>query len=400
MNHASARYLIILLGLCGGVLALVVGLNLALGERGLGSAEAVRLASAWQERSKGVTYSPPITQTRPFKAHRLADRLPGINGIVLGSSTMMGLPESIFPAPLRVYNLSLTANPTATIAGEAAYIEQHHADRIHWLLVGLDWSIGTIYHPGAAVAVNLAPEATLAVFTAEPVPWHRKLADALSLPKVVNLGKALRAVLGSGTPLSTFRHTFFDIAGEEYRCADGQLARDFDVVNRGLCAGFRYDGSWTFGGERRLSPQRAAVLSRAAAAPSSKFSRFLCSARGEPNPAYLERLGEVAQRMVARGGRMLVLLPPNLPGMELEMQKVAESAACLARTKAVLAAWAARHGITVVDAGRSELYGCVAAEFLDEHHAYPECHAKVFARFFGDSAVGRAPPGLYRPAAS
>ena len=398
MNHASARYLAVLLGVCAVVLALVVGLNLALGERGLGSPEAVRLASAWQEARKGVTYAPPITQTRPFKAHRLVDRLPGINGIVLGSSTMMGLPETIFPAPLRVYNLSLTANPTATIAGEAAYIEQHHADRIHWMLVGLDWSIGMIYHPGAAATVNLVPESTLAVFATHAVPLHRKLADAVSLPKIINLGKALRAVLASSTPLHTFRHTFFDVAGEEYRCPDGQLARDFDVVNRGLCAGFRYDGSWTFGGERRLSPVRAAVLARAAAAPSSKFSRFLCSSRGEPNPAYLEPLGEVAQRMAARGGRMLFLLPPNLPGMEAEMQKVAESAACLARTKAALGAWAARHGVTVIDAGQSELYGCVAGEFLDEHHAYPECHAKVFARYFRDSPAGRTPPGLYRPA--
>ena len=36
-------------------------LNLALGERALGSAEAVRQASAWQQESKGVTYAPPVT---------------------------------------------------------------------------------------------------------------------------------------------------------------------------------------------------------------------------------------------------------------------------------------------------------------------------------------------------
>jgi len=399
MNGSSARYLAVLLGLCGAVLALVLGLNLALGERALGSAEAVRLASAWQEASKGVTYSPPTTHTRPFKAHRLVDRLPGINGIVLGSSTMMGLPESVFPAPLRVYNFSLTANATATIAGEAAYLERHHGGRIQWMLVGLDWAIGTIYQPGKAADVDLTPAATLAEFSASAVPLHRKLADALSLPRIVNLGKALRAVLASGAPLRTFRHTFFDIAGEAYRCADGQLARDFDVVNRGLCAGFRYDGSWTFGGERRLTAARAQVLARAAAAPSSKFSRFLCATRGEPNLDYLEQLGEVAGRMAARGGRMLFLLPPNVPGMEREMQKVAESAACLARTRAVLGAWAERRGVTVIDAGESERYGCTAGEFLDEHHAYPECHAKVFTRFFHDSGAGQVRAGLYRPAA-
>jgi hypothetical protein len=400
MNGSSARYLSVLLGLCGAVLALALGLNLALGERALGSAEATRLASAWQEASKGVTYSPPTTHTRPFKSHRLVDRLPGINGIVLGSSTTMGLTESIFPEPLRVYNFSLTANATATIAGEAAYLERHHGERVRWMLVGLDWAIGTIYHPGEAAAVDLAPEATLSVFRANAVPLLRKLADALSLPRVINLGKALRAVLASGTPLQTFRHTFFDVAGEEYRCPDGRLARDFDVVNRGLCLGFRYDGSWTFGGERRLTVARAAVLARAAAAPSSKFSRFLCATRGEPNPAYLERLGEVARRMAARGGRMLFLLPPNVPGMEREMQKMTESAACLARTLAVLGAWAERYGVTIIDAGESERYGCVAGEFLDEHHAYPECHAKVFARYFRDSEAGQVRAGLYRPAAS
>jgi hypothetical protein len=203
-------------------------------------------------------------------------------------------------------------------------------------------------------------------------------------------------VFRSNTPALTFRHTFFEIAGEEYRCPDGQIARDFDVVNRGLCAGFRYDGSWTFGGERRLSPARAAVLARAAAAPSSKFSRFLCSARGEPNPAYLQRFGEVAGRMAARGGRMLFLLPPNVPGMEVEMEKFAESAACLARTKAVLGAWAARHGVTIIDAGQSERFGCLPGEFLDENHAWPECHARIMKRYWDDHAAGRTGPGLYR----
>jgi hypothetical protein len=223
------------------------------------------------------------------------------------------------------------------------------------------------------------------------------LTDALSLPKVENLGEALRSVMRSNDPLDNFRQTFFQIASENYRCPDGQIARDFDVVRRGACAGFRFDGSWTFGGEEHLTASKAAVLARAAAAPSSKFSRFLCETRGQPNPEYLERFGGFARRFSAKGGRTLFLLPPQVPGMESEMMKVPQNKECLQRTKAVLADWAQRFGVTVIDAGQSERFGCVPDDFLDEHHAFPECHTRVLARFWRDDAAGRIRPGLYQP---
>jgi hypothetical protein len=394
---SSPRYLAVLLGACAAVLLAVLALNLTLGERALGSPEVVRLASVWQQRTRGVTYSPPVTATRPFKVLRLADRLAQINAVVLGSSTAMGITESMFPAPIRIYNFSLTANATAALVGEAEYLEKHDSDRIRWMLIALDWSIGMIYHSAGVPEVDLSPSAALSPSATTPVPFHRKLTDALSLPKVENLGKALRGVMRSNDPLDNFRQTFFQIASEDYRCPDGLVARDFDVVRRGACAGFRYDGSWTFGGEEHLTPSKAAVLARAAAAPSSKFSRFLCETRGEPNPEYLQRLGTFAQRFSVKGGRALFFLPQQIPGMESEMMSVSQNRECLDRTKAVLAEWAGRYGITVIDAGRSERFGCKPGEFLDEHHAFPECHSRVFSRFWRDDAAGRIRPGLYQP---
>ena len=41
--------------------------------------------------------------------------------------------------------------------------------------------------------------------------------------------------------------------------------------------------------------------------------------------------------------------------------------------------------------------GRYTGEFLDEHHAFPECYQRVFARYWRDSAAGRAGPGFYRP---
>lgn len=394
---ASARYLSVLLGVSGLVLVLLLGLNLLLGERALGSPEATRLASEWQQQSKGVTYAPPTTRARPFKSLRLADRLADINGIVLGSSAGMGITAALFPEPLKIYNFTLMANATAGLVGEAEYLLAHHADRLRFMLVGLDWSIGMIYHGIPPQAIDLSPAAALAGSAYPPVALHRKIIDALSYPKVENLLKAVRSIVHSENPLDGFRRTFFEIAGAPYRCADGDMARDFDVVNRGLCLGFRYDGSWTFSGERKLSAARAAVLARAAAVPSSKFSRYLCETGGEPNPAYLRRFGAIAQRMADRGGNLVFMLPPLMPGMERAMAGNPESGGCLTRTKAVLADWAQRNRVVVIDAGQSERYGCAAGDFLDENHAYPECHRRVLDFYFRAQREGRASPGLLQP---
>lgn len=391
------RYFQVLLATTGLVLGLILGLNLLLGERALGGPESTRLASEWQQQSKGVTYAPPTTRTRPFKSLRLADRIADINAIVLGSSTGMGMGADLFPDPLRVYNFTSTANPTFNLVGEAEYLLAHYSERLHFMLVVLDWSIGMIYYETPPAVIDLSPQTALSGASHPPVALHRRIVDALSYPKVVNLLKALRSVVPAEHPVDSFHRTFFDIAGSPYTCADGGTARDFDVVNRGICLGFRYDGSWTFGGEDRLSPARAAMLARAAAAPSSKFSHFLCSSKGVPNAEYLRRFGIAAQHMAQQGGRMVFVLPPMIPGMERAMTMDPVNRDCLAKTKSILEQWAQQYRITVIDAGQSERYGCVAGEFLDEHHAFPECHRRVLDFYFRMARDGQVRPGLLQP---
>ncbi len=397
----SKRYLFVFIAIFSVPLLIILALNLALGERGLGSALAVTEASAWQRATHGVTYAPPVTNSRPFKAHRLADRLndhtQAINTVVLGASSLMGVTAAMFPPPLRAYNFSLTANATSTVTGEAEYLERHHATQVRHLVIGLDWAVGMIYQPGDVAALDLDPSAQLEGYGATTVALARKIADALSLPKVENLGNALRAVLKSAQPLAAFQRLFFDLAGAEYRCAEGVAARDFDVIHRGACLGFRYDGSWTFAGERHLSEARARVLAQSAAAPSSQFSRHLCSAQGAPNPVYLRRLGALAQRMNNDGGHVVFMVPPLIPGMEHAMTKAQPSQTCLERTKSALHTWALEHQVAIIDAAASEAFGCKAEEFLDENHAWPECHARVMRHYWRDHARGGVAPGLYRP---
>lgn len=382
--------------LTGSALSAIVGLNLLLAERGAGSAGVTRAASEWQQATRGVTYAPPYTDSRPFKRLRLADRLPDVNALVLGDSMMMGITGSLFPEGVRAYNFSLTANPTAAIVAEFEFVERRLGGRIRLVLAGLDWPIGMMYLPMAVPGVDLGP-APVATAAPAPVSLWSRLADAISRPKVVVLGEALRYVVLSAEPVRAFRATFLEVSGPEYRCADGELARDFDVVRRGTCLGFRYDGSWTFAGERRLDPGRAAVLARAAAAPSSKFFQSLQATGGRPSAEVLRRLGEAVDRFAGRGGDAVFLLPPLIPGMEREMIGNPVARESLMRTKTILDDWGRRHGVAVIDAGASERYGCTAAEFLDENHAYPACHERVLGRYWRDRAAGRVAPGLYRP---
>ncbi len=398
-----SRYLTVLLGALGLMLALILALNLMLGDRGLGNLQSTREASKWQQATRGVTYAPPVGHTGPFKVLRLADRLPEINAVVLGSSTLMGVTQALLPADWRTYNLTVTGNATAGIAGEARYIEQHFSDQVRWMLAGLDWSVGMIYQPGAVGVVDLSPQAVDRAYSENPVPLRKRLEDALSWPRVSNLAGIVTAAFKNIYIINNLQHTFFDIGSAEYRCADGTgsfVARDFDVINRGLCRGYRYDGSWTFANDSRLTPAQAATLSIAAAAPSSKYTRLLCAMQGEPNAAYLQHLGETAQRFAAKGGHMIFMLPALAPGMEATLRKSPRWATCLDRTKATLDAWARRHHVSIIDAGASERYGCVAAEFSDEHHAYPECNQRVLRQFFRDVDAGRVAPGLYLPGAA
>lgn len=395
---ASRRYLAVLLGLLAAVLAAVLALNLLLSERSLGGVRAIREASAWQNRTRGVTYVPPLTNTRPFKSLRLADRLPEINAMVLGASSVMGVSRQHFPDRLRIYNFSLTANPTAAIIGEAEYLERRQAQRVRWMLIGLDWSLGMIFLPWPVQEQDLAPEKALTAAGAQ-IPFWSRVADALSYPKVAILGGLLVSTLRADSPVTDFRRTFLSGAGVEYRCPDGAPALDIDVFKPRTCRGFRYDGSFTFGGDRRLTPEAAAAIAYAAALPGSRFTVPLREARGEPNPLYLQRLGAFVNRYAEAQGRTVFILPPLVPGMERAILSGPATREPLLRTKSVLAEWARGHGVTVIDAGQSERFGCVAGEFVDENHAYPECFARILSRYWADLEAGRVPPGLYAPGA-
>lgn len=379
-------YAWLVLAIVAAVLAPAAALNVALSANSL-RADKNRLASDWQQATHGVTYAPPITHNRPFKTLRLHDRIAEINTIVLGSSTTMGVAADAFPPPLAAYNFAQSGNSLRAAVGEAEDIVRRWDGRVKLLVVPLDWSLGFVYERGEPLALDLTPAAVEREAAAARPTVAALLADALSAPRLKILVRILRDLSRAPDAGAAFRQVFVDPAGPEYRCADGTPARDFDVLFRGMCNGFRHDGSATFADQARLDESRAQAALAAAVASSGEYAAMLKKGRGELNTVLLERLARLARRLEGAGGRLLLLLPPLMPGMEQALAATGHGGAALQATKAALEAWSRREGLALLDAGRSERYGCAATEFIDAHHALPGCYRKVFAKYFGGQPI-------------
>jgi hypothetical protein len=377
---ASRHYVVLLLVTVAAVIGPAAGLNLLLAYTDV-RFDKNALASAWQEARHGVTYAPPISRNRPFKTLRLNDRIADVDTLIFGSSTVMSIREDIFSPPRHAYNFGQSGNSLSAMIGEADYALEHWGGSLDLLVIPLDWALGFVFQPGMPERVDLSPAAARAYAQNEGAGLAARIVDAVSAPRMYELAHVLRTVAAAPDPGRAFAQYFLEPGGDEYPCPDGSVARDFDTLFRGLCVGFRYDGSATFADQKRITPDRwpAAVL--AAGSASSQYAGALRATGGRPDKALLLRLSELARRAEAQRGRVVLIFPPLLPGVEARLLASDHSGAALRRTKDELAGWAAGNRMTLLDAGASERFGCKAIEFIDAHHALSECYRKVFEHF-------------------
>jgi len=379
MNATShRRYLVALAVGMAATLLPVLFLNLQVLSRTLGARALESDASAWQESNRGVVNLPVDNDAfRTFKTLRLHDRLAHVDTLILGSSTMMGLTERALPAPVRAFNFATNSNHIVSVIGEAEFIQtQYH--QIKRLIIPIDWSVGFVYAAFPVSVMDLTLETALkAVTRPPPVTLAFRVREALSYPRIVNLWSMLRLISRSADPKAAFLRAFVTGGGTESRCADGTPAKNFDVEYRGPCRGFRFDGSATFA---NIGPLRdPAETMRVALKPNEQYVKYLNSTNGQPNTGYLDRLAALERHARENGAEVIFVRPPLLPGFEAALSRLPGPAAALARTDAELDAWARKNRLALINAGRSEDFGCVSGEFIDAHHALDGCFAKVFA---------------------
>lgn len=336
-------------------------------------------ASDWQQQTQGITFTPTLGNNGFFKTLRLNDRLPEIDTVIFGASTAMTIDSSMLPQAWRLYNFTQSGSPLRASIAQAEYLTDQ-APQIKQYIIMLDWALDFIYEPEAIIATDLSrPDRT----RSQP-PAHSPLAmiqEAVSYPRMSKLWQVLNSVAHATHPQTAFREYFLQIGSDEYTCPDGKSrGKDFGVYNRGACNGFRFDGSATFSDYTRVENGNRIIVR--ALASSSEYVHALQHTQGVPDPVLFDRLAALNAKITAQGGKLILLMPPLIPGLKRAFMDHPQYAGYLKRTKQELNLWAAKQHIFMADFSQSEKFGCTSDEFLDAHHATKTCYQKVFAAFW------------------
>ena len=344
-------------------------------------------ASDWQQQTHGITFTPTLGNNGFFKTLRLNDRLPEIDTVLFGASTAMTIDSSMLPQAWHLYNFTQSGSPLRASIAQAEYLTEH-APQIKQYIIMMDWAIDFIYEPEAVIPADLSRVDRNKVLSQQTEhSFLSMLLESVSYPRMVKLWQVLSSVAHAPHPQVAFREYFRQIGSDEYTCPDGKSrGKDFGVYNRGACNGFRYDGSATFSDYTRVENGSRTIVG--ALASSSMYAHALQHTKGVPDAMLLKRLAALNTRLNAQGGRLILLMPPLIPGLEKAFLDHPQYSVYLKRTKQELSLWAKQQQITLADFSQSEQFGCTWDEFLDAHHAVKTCYQKVFADFWQNAKNG------------
>ncbi len=163
----------------------------------------------------------------------------------------------------------------------------------------------------------------------------------------------------------------------------GFIVKSFREVSFLVCAGYRADGSfvgfWTIGTEEEARKAVADYLVpfRGRHFPAGVFGHLL-EQGGELNPVTMARLKDIATALALRGGHLIVLFPPVIPGLVAQLAAHPVAGPTLQKYTTGFAEFGRLNGVTVLNAGRSEAFGCTLTEFLDLAHPLEACYTKIF----------------------
>ena len=362
-------------------------LNIRIHNSGYNNDQLVIDAIEWQRQTRGVTWAGGLGRYdghRNFKQIRFWDEAPSIDTVVLGSSTVMTLGNDSFQNISGIYNLASNSQNLSVTLDQAKYILDN-APSIKVIIVPIDWALGFVFYdlalsPGFDMSA-LASRSALNKIGNETIDWSL-IKDSISLSKVKNLMQTLTRAIVSDDPFGELYSIFISPEGNDYRCPDGSLARDFDLAYRGMCLGFYADGSSSmrnFG--RIIAEDRQQFILEQVRNTEVSYVAHLRESRGLPNRSFLEALAKLRGQAVLKAREIIFILPPLMPGVELAILQREDVGPYLRALKDEIKKWQGQNELSIIDAGASEKYGCSYDEFLDAHHAYRSCYRKIFGPF-------------------
>jgi hypothetical protein len=347
-------------------LAAVIGLNLLFEYHDFNSAVLIRKAAGFQSASHGLV-SMPDDLVLAYKIGLLELDAPSVKGAFFGSSTLLGLRPSYFPNSDRSMNMAVNRNIMLSSIGEATLALGTNPE-LRVVTIALDWGLS---FPFKTELFDPSMPHEHPAFTSI---WN----DLLSASRTErSASTALWLAFGEYSPFLTI--------GSVYTCADGEVALGLDARHKS-CSGYRYDGSSTFFGPNKLDEFQpiaadvAQTLLSEEGFRDSLYSKVIANTKAEIPESNYKILGDLNAALAARGGQLILLLPPMLPGLTRVALRDRAAGPLLEDFKTKIKDWAAIHAVDIVDLNQSEDYGCTATEFGDGHHAMSECWQKIGSR--------------------
>lgn len=319
-------------------------------------------AISWQARSRGVIATQVRQSSRLKNAQtKFAIDTRNVDTLILGSSTVMGIRDYMFPSDRVVFNGAKNSNHLWRTISEAKYYIKR-SNNLKWILIGFDWELGYPYQKSSII--NFKPDNGCnednSENTEDPNLW-RKIKDAASTQRVKIVLSNLKSDLLN--------------PDDSYKCPkENNLGKDiFNPPFPRTCYGFRYDGSATFSNYNGLKEGSWHALLK----KLNKYTYWFKFYKGVLNEKYLAELVKIDQTLKSRGGRLIILIPPMMPQAVSTLEE-GDVGIYMKKTLERLSIFTGKNSLAVFNASRSEQFGCDFGEFLDPHHAFDTCYSKIF----------------------
>ena len=311
-------------------------------------------AFMWQEKNKGVV-GITVNIASEYKQRMLEWRISrkNLDTIILGSSTVMGITSDMFNNH-SVFNGATNSNILFYTIAVAKY-HSLHSNNVKNIIIGYDWALGLPYRPYQEIIHN--PD----IKKKKNTHLIDKIKDAITYQRVKIV-------------LENLVNKFFSAPVPQYICpTENTIGTDqfFKTDKPKSCRGYRFDGSAIFPDRHITKKEWEETLKH----ELDKYQKQFDTNLGTIDTRYLNDFKEINQNLKRKGGKLIILIPPLIPNATTTMEHISKKTYTQKISR--LLHFAKQNNIDILNASKSEKFGCTYNDFLDSHHAFPSCYRQI-----------------------
>ena len=314
----------------------------------------------WQKQTRGVvSLTTKISEQLKTKMTHYFLENSDIDTLLFGSSTIMGIKDE-FINDLNTFNAAKNSYPLNKSISDAFYYVNKY-EKIKYVVIAFDWSVGLIFHPYNVSRNNYVP-----LGKSEEILLKNKIKDALTYRRFsITIDKMVNNLFNKENNISYICPTEPETIGN-----DSFFNTDFPL----RCHGFRSDGSATFQNQKIVNENRFKSYLESGLI---NYKNHLSKSKGLFEEKYFQDLKEIDLLLKQRNGKLIVISPPILSGVTKYLEN-SEVGNYLKDLRKNVTYNFKQNNIDFFDFSEAENFGCQIEEFMDVHHAFPSCYDKIF----------------------